>query len=238
MTDNFLSIPEHERAFHILSERPRGSTRAWAKELGWSPSRLERFLQNLITRGLAEVERVGNYGSVFRPVPARTAASRPVPVAYLGSSSKSTGLTASRYAEAKDVEKPSTAEQEMARPYIEIANESLKRFSDFKPIRFDNVSSVNAALQMLEMAGGDRGLGYFCLVLNEYQPHKSGGDAPKSLAHPFFLRGVKRRAMAFNRDQAKGQLPILFLERGHDEPRKPGKPEALGDLVRKMERGA
>lgn len=213
MTDAFLSIPEHQRAFHILSEHPRGSTRAWAKELGWSPSRLERFLQNLAKRGLAEIERVGNYGSVFRPVPPRSAAYRPVPVAYLGSSSKSTGLTASRYAEAKDVEKPSDADKELARPYIETANEILKRFSDFKAIRYDNVSSVKAALQMQAAAGGDRGMGYFRLALNEYQPHRSDGDAPKSLAHPFFLRSVRRRAVLYNRDREQLSLmPDMKLE--------------------------
>lgn len=237
MTDSFLSIADHQRAFHILSEHPRGSTRAWAKELGWSPSRVERFLKNLLQRKLATIERVGNYGSVFRPVPPRSAASRPVPVSYLGSGSKSTGLTASRCDEATDGEKPTEEEKALARPYIEIANHGLARFSDFKPIRFDNKSSVKAALQMLEWASGERGLGYFRLSLNEYQPHRSGGNAPKSLAHPFFLRGVKRRADAYKRDQAKGQLSILFVERS-TEQRKPAKPESISAIVAKLGGGA
>lgn len=119
------------------------------------------------------------------------------------------------------MEKPTEAEKEMARPYIELANESLSRFSDYKPIRYDSIGSVKAALQMIEVAGGDRGLGYFRLALNEYQPHRSGDEAPKSLAHPFFLRGVKRRALAYNRDQAKGQLSMLFVERSDTPPRAP-----------------
>ncbi len=214
MTHPFLSIAEHEKAFHILCDSPNGSTRSWAAQLGWSPSKVERFLKNLKTHGLAEIERIGNYGSVFRPVSARTGPSRPV--SAVSDRSTKERLTASDTKERAAKHTP--AEIEAARPYIEIANEILAKFSDFKPIKFDSPASIAAALKMIALAGGDRGLEYFRLALHEYQPHKSGGDAPFSLAHPYFLKRVRRRAATYDRELASGQLSITFVEKSEPRP--------------------
>src|SRR4051812_1153458 len=63
----YLQDPENARAYAHLIEFPIGSVRKWAKALGWSDGKMQRFLGALRRYRLGSIEACQQH-SVFRPL--------------------------------------------------------------------------------------------------------------------------------------------------------------------------
>lgn len=221
MTHAFLQDPEHARAYAHLSAVPIGSVRTWAKSLGWSNGKMQRFLGAIRRYRLGDVQSCDRH-SVFRPlnspinpkgedansppakvhrfVSVRTDAHRPP----LGSSGLST-------------KQPSAAGSEYSTALITAMNDALSALfkESYRPVLLDNVSSIETA-QLLESAGVpvDRAEAHLLVQCRLFNPSKHGkGDLPRSLA--YFKRGI----MKAWKNEAQLEIPLMQLERGDDVPR-------------------
>lgn len=228
-THPFLADPENARGYAHLLAVPLGTVRTWAKSLGWSRSKTQRFLASLSRYQIGEVQSCKTH-SVFRSsitpyhpkgdkappvaqthdvsrcVPGRPGVSRRVPAA-LGS----TGL------EAKEPSaKADAAGSEYSRALITAMNEALlARFKEsYRPVLLDNRSSIRAATR-LELAGVplDKGEAHLLVQCRLFNPSKHGkGELPKSLA--YFERGTLKAW----RTEAQLQIPLMQLERSSTDP--------------------
>lgn len=229
MTHPFLEDPENDRAFAQLLAVPTGSVRTWAKSLGWSNGKMQRFLASLARYRLGEIQSCQHH-SVFRPlnsgarieqerernpapkqkpervhrsVSVRTDAHRPP----LGSSGLRT-------------KKPSAAGTEYSTALITAMNEALAALfkESYRPVLLDNVSSIDTA-QQLELAGVpvERAEAHLLVQCRLFNPSKHGkGDLPRSLA--YFKRGI----MKAWKNEAQLEIPLMQLERGEEQiPRYP-----------------
>lgn len=237
----FLSVPENERVYQLLSDCPAGTTRSWATKAGWTQAKLVRFLKRLSELGLAEVHPFGKQGSVFKPIDRvdanrsesmRVDASRSESM-HLGS--KASRSTASRYAEPRTDDRTATASTE-EREAIRTVNDVLGyRFGDqYTMISEDNIGSLAAVRQI---AGAGIPLEEARLLLRSqamtFTPDKTGGDLPRSLGHPWFAKAVIREWRIRRREATETarleQLELmpqvqLTVQRGAIEPTKTDEP--------------
>jgi hypothetical protein len=229
----FLQDPENARGYAHLLAVPLGTVRTWAKSLGWSRSKTQRFLASLSRYQIGEVQSCKTH-SVFRPldgksqgiphhpsislpavalthdvsrcVPGRPGMSRCVPAA-LGSA----GLERKEPSATADA-----AGSEYSRALIVAMNDALSaRFKEsYRPRLLDNKSSI-AAAGRLELAGVpvDKAEAHLLIQCRLFNPSKHGkGELPKSLA--YFERGVLKAW----RTEAQLQIPLMQLERSSTDP--------------------
>lgn len=241
-TPSLLSVPGNASAYQHLIDHPRGSTRAWATGLGWTHSKMVRFLDLLKLRGLGHTVRDGKLSLFIPTVPKRSETfheSPPIPPSVLDKKQLP------RYGERKKgtAKEPPTPEQiAAAQPYIEALNQIGKAsFAGFVPVPLNNYGSVRAAAAMIQIAPGERGLEYFRATVRDFNAGKGG--VPESVGHPFFLHGVRIRAAEYARNEAKEQLPLplMAVERGTParEPyrptdAKPADPQTIGSVMSEL----
>jgi hypothetical protein len=202
MTHPFLADPENARAYQTLCDHPRGSTRVWAKQAGWTHSKLVRFLDALKRAGIAEVVKPEfGRGSLFRNVPKRSETFRP---ADLGSKSESDKVP--RYAEA-----PAERQRPIADPdderLIAAANEVLEGHHRWPAILLNNSGSIVATRKILKVVPVDRAIPLLQQAVRFFNPSATGGESLRSLGHPFITRYVINEWRRIERDRE--QLPLM-----------------------------
>jgi hypothetical protein len=212
VTHEFLESPENARAFKILSDHPRGSTRAWAKELGWTSSKTERFLLRLKAAGLAIV-RSTQKGSVFVPTVGVSDASRTRLAADV-LDVRSNSLDVSRYDDLPKAKKPAATRPIADPDDVRLIRAANAVFADRKwdTISEDNFGSLKAAKKILAQVPVDRAIPLLESACRVFNPSKTGGDVPRSLGHPFFAKHVVGEWKRLQQQLASGQLSMLFVE--------------------------
>ena len=200
---------------------------------------MERFLLQLRALSLARIE-VGLKGSTFIPGGVSDA-SRTRPGAYLGSTAVQELDKLPRYG-------ATPAETEQLSASIKLVAEMNRALSakferGYSPIPLDNLGSIAAAKKILKVVPIERALALVFEACMSFTPDKTGGDLPRSLGHPFILKYVINEYRRIERELARGQLSLLFVERtgspGHvygarrpdvDDP-PPAKPETIAWVV-------
>lgn len=231
MTHPFLIEPVRAQAFAYLCANPNGSRAKWAKALGWTPSKVQRFIDALVRFKLAETETTAYY-TVFRPL-VEPVSSRsgtdPKPVSNRSAARQAhleasrSGFSVSRYKGA-----PANGGNAEAMTCIAIVNEVLG--SNFKgsydPISPDNFGSHNAVAGWLAagmpLEAMTRLLRMKAAVFN---PEKSGGRLPHSLG--YFTKWMLREWAI---EQRQIPLPLMTVEHSPRRERM-AKPAAIGDLA-------
>jgi hypothetical protein len=157
VTHPYLASPENAAAFAYLAANPSGSRARWAKGLGWSPSKVQRFIEALLRFRLAETEVLKGYNlTVFKPLVdppvsdrsatgpradrARSAAGQP----HLEASRSGSSVSRCKSA-------PANGGNAEAMTCIAVVNEVLgSNFGDnYTPISPDNYGSHRAVLQWI-----------------------------------------------------------------------------------------
>lgn len=229
----FLEDRENAHAYaHLLAE-PVGTLRSWARALGWSLGRMQRFLANLSRYQLGEIQSCKQH-SVFRPLNGisqgfpHPSPISPPPVApthdvYRGVSGcidTHRGASAALGSTGLEGKEPSAkadaAGSEYSRALIGAMNDALSaRFKEsYRPVLSDNKSSL-AAARRLELAGmpADKAEAHLIVQCRLFNPSKHGkGELPKSLA--YFERGTLKAW----RTEAQLAIPLMQLERSVPDP--------------------
>lgn len=241
MTHPYLASPENAAAFAYLAANPSGSRARWAQGLGWSPSKVQRFIEALLRFRLAETEVLKGYNlTVFKPLVdppvsdrsatgpradrARSAAGQP----HLEASRSGSSVSRCKSA-------PANGGNAEAMTCIAVVNEVLgSNFGDnYAPISPDNYGSHRAVLQWI--AAG-MSLEDMTRLLRQkaaaFNPEKSGGDLPRSVG--YFTRWMLKE-WAIEKRQLP--LPLMTVDRKPGQRDRMDKPMALGDLLPKVERG-
>lgn len=211
VTNPFLTDPDNAKAYQHLCDQPRGSSRAWAKQTGWTHSKMVRFIEALKAEGLCRIEpRRG--GSLFVPicatVPKRSETFRNADVLDTKSNSKP---PVSRYGEAPGTKQQPIAELDELR-LIAAANEVLFQ-RKWTAISLDNFGSLKAAKKMLAVVPCDRAIPLLEQAVRLFNPSATDGEPLRSLGHPFITRYVINEFRRTERDLAQGQLSMFFVER-------------------------
>lgn len=205
MMHTYLQDPENARAYAHLIEFPIGSVRKWAKALGWSDGKMQRFLGALRRYRLGSIETCQHH-SVFRPLNGKKEAfPHPTPVSppplappHEVHRSASVRIDAHRCVSAPlgssglVDQQPSAAGLEYSTALIKAMNDALvARFADgYRAVLPDNRSSIDTATR-LELAGvpPDRAEAHLLEQCRLFNPSKHGkGELPRSLA--YFERGI------------------------------------------------
>ncbi len=80
-------------------------------------------------------------------------------------------------------------------------------------IPLDNLGSITAAKKILKVVPLDRAVALTWEAGVAFTPDKTGGDWPRSLGHPFIVKYVINEYRRIERELARGQLSLLFVER-------------------------
>lgn len=238
MIHPYLTEPVRAAAFAYLSAHPCASEVRWAKALGWTPSKVHRFIVQLIKLGLAEVSRT-QFGSTFHPLidPERNRSESDVKPKRNRSETEAPHLEASRSRSlVPRCEKlPANGGNAEAMMCIAIVNEVLgANFKDsYDPILSDNYGSQRAVEKW--MAAG-MSLADMVKLLRAkaavFNPSRSGGKLPGSLG--YFTRWMLSE-WAIERRQIP--LPLMTVTHQSKRPRME-KPVAIGEVMAGLERKA
>jgi hypothetical protein len=200
---NFLTDPDNAAAFAYLTAVPIGTVRTWAKALGWSGGKMQRFLKAIVRYRLATLE-VQHRRTVFRPC-VKSDVSHRIVSHRIGNPGTGTGLTASRFGGSpKKIER-----HEWGELLVATMNEILTaRFPDtYLPVRSDNNGSHKAARRFAE--AGVCSLEEAISILRGrvllFNPSKINNDLPHSVG--FFTRAVLAEWHRLERERE--QLPLL-----------------------------
>lgn len=208
MTHAFLSDPENLRAFQQLTAAPTGSVRKWERLLGWRPGRMQRFLNNLIEYGLAEVTSCKQF-SAFKPL-VGVADCSGVMCSVAAPNQAASGLTTKPRFGGSPVEL-----QEGGEDLIALMNGILCRNHplDYLPVQLNNWGSHKAArIWLVElnipMKDALEILTQRCATFN---PSKINGDMPRSLG--FFTKSMRAEWQRRQRDrQQLGLFPKMEMK--------------------------
>ncbi len=212
MTNALLQDPDNAKAYQTLCDNPRGSTRAWADKAGWTHSKMVRFLDALKRAGIAEITKLSR-GSLFRTVPKRSETFRP---ADLGSKSESDKVP--RYGDSPaGTEQPAPIADAPEARIIAMLNSALSNRWNIS-ISYDHRGSIAAAQKILRAVPVDRAVALIWEAGMAFTPDKTGGDLPRSLGHPFFVKYVINEYRRAQRDLERGQLSMVFVERVEHRP--------------------
>ena len=192
----YLQDPENARAYAHLIEFPIGSVRKWAKALGWSDGKMQRFLGALRRYRLGSIEACQQH-SVFRPLnsplnPRGEDANSPPAKVHRSVSMRIDAYRPPLGSSGLVEKEPSAAGSEYSTALIKAMNVALLvRFPEsYQQVMLDNRSSVGAA-DRLELAGvpADRAEVHLQEQCRLFNPSKHGkGELPRSLA--YFERGI------------------------------------------------
>lgn len=225
----FLTDPDNAKAYQLLCDQPRGSSRAWATKAGWTHSRMVRFIEALKAEGLCRVETLPRRGgSLFVPtvgVPKRSETFRS-PDVVLDKSNSNNKVPRYAVTAADCIE------------LIVAANRVLEQ-REWEPIPEDNRGSIAAATKILRDVPVKRAIALLEAAVRLFNPSATGGEQLRSLGHPFITKYVVNEFRRTERELAQGQLSLLFVERtgpppqvfGARKPSEPEKPPATADSI-------
>lgn len=208
MTHPFLQDPENLRAFLQLSAVPIGSVRKWEQLLGWKPGKMQRFLNNAVKLGLAQVETCPQH-STFRSLQSVADRSGSMCSVATRNQEQGSGLTASRLQRPAVEKCKSTPGAELL---IETMNRGMKPYESYLPVSSDNYGSHRAAKHWLATGMPlEEGVVVLRRIVGGFSLDKSGGEYPRSLG--YFTKAVMAEWRRIERDrQQLSLLPDLKLE--------------------------